>query len=535
MNKLRLLFCLFCLSVCLSSGLFSQNSRQLFDLKTIGEIRLTMPQKNWVDALDSMRLYGDGLLPATVVVDGAKFGGAGVRFRGNNSYQLGLRRNPMSIKLNMTDATVNHQGSTSLKLSSALRDPSMIREALFFEIARKYVPASQVSYSKLYVNEEFIGLFVNVEGIDAPFLQRNFGSTDGALFKASPEFSGKTTAGCKQNLHGSLEYEESVDCYRNNFEMESADGWKDLQEMTRVLAKSPDKIESILDVDRVLWMLALNNVMVNLSSYSGQNSQNFYLYQDKNGRFQPIFWDLNLAFGSFKNANGNDLDLGQLQKLDPLLHADNPYKPLASQLLKDPFWRKMYLAHIRQIVEENFENGWYERRAQELQGLIVVPFSEDLSKNYSLDDFQKSLKTTIGKKSKIPGIAELMSKRVRFLKSHAEISPLPPMIIEQKVAGREHLSNKNIQNFRVTARVDRFPKRVKIFFRFADDEAWASQFMEEETPAEANSGRSFSSTIGGRGDRMSYFIVAENAGAVAISPENYFAKPFEVKLSDLNK
>ncbi|MBK7938495.1 MAG: hypothetical protein IPJ82_16055 [Lewinellaceae bacterium] len=106
-------------------------ARPLFDKKSIGEIRLTLPSKNWVDALDSMRIYGMGMMTASVTVDGIRYDGAGVRFRGDKSYQLGLKRNPLTIRLNNTVADQNHQGYTSLKLSSALRDPSLVREVLF--------------------------------------------------------------------------------------------------------------------------------------------------------------------------------------------------------------------------------------------------------------------------------------------------------------------------------------------------------------------------------------------------------------------
>jgi len=40
----------------------------------------------------------------------------------------------------------------------------------------------------------------------------------------------------------------------------------------------------VLNVDRTLWMLAFNNTIANLSSYSGQQSQNFYLYKDQYGQ-----------------------------------------------------------------------------------------------------------------------------------------------------------------------------------------------------------------------------------------------------------
>lgn len=535
----KLLFALITILPLAISAQSTKAVRPLFDKKSIGEIRLTLPAKNWVDALDSMRIYGMGMLSGSATVDGVKYDEVGVRFRGDKSYQMGLKRNPFTIKLNHKNPDQNHQGYTALKLSSALRDPSMVREMLFCEIASKYIPSSQACYTKLYVNDEYIGVFINIENIDKQFLQTHYGSSDNALFKAGVDYKPEVPATCKQNIYGSLEYEDNIECYKGNFEMVSASGWSELQELTRVLNNDPANIHHILDVDRALWMLALNNVMVNLSSYSGAHSINYFLYRDDNGRFQPIFWDLNLAFGSFKNTgNGSDLDLKELQNLDPLLHANNPYKPLISQLLKDPLYKKMYLAHIRQIVDENFSNGFYEKRAQELQGMIVVPFNDDKNKVYSLDDFQRSLRETVGRKSKIPGIVELMSKRARFLKVHPELTPLPSTISDVNVIGRGRFENQKVNSFHITARADRFPRRLLLYYRFSDSEPFNVMPMDEEAAANLPSGtKAYVANVEAKSQDavLTYYIVAENAGAVAFAPLNYTGKPYTVKLSDLNK
>lgn len=534
---------LFALIALLPLAGFTQNiktARPLFDKKTIGEIRLTLPAKNWADALDSMRLYGEGMMVGTALVDGQKYEGVGVRFRGNKSYQVGIKRNPFHIKLNYSNAEQNHQGYSSLKLSAAKADPSMVREVLFHEIAAKYMPSPQTAYTKLFINDEYAGIFINLESVDGQFLENHFGSRNNPFFKAGVDYKPEPAAnGCKQNIFGSLEYEENVDCYRENFTLESDRGWADLQEFTRILNNEPAKIERVLDVDRALWMLALNNVMVNLSSYSGQYSVNYYLYKDNNGRFQPVHWDLNLSFGSFKNTgNGSDLDLRNLQRLDPLLHSDNPYKPLISQLLKDPLYKKIYLAHLRQVNDENFAGGAYEKRARELQAMIAVPFNDDKNKLYSIDDFQKSLNETIGRKSKIPGIVELMSRRSRFLKTHPELTALPSAISDVSVQGRGKFENQRINTFRIVANADRFPKKLLIYYRFTADQPYTPMVMTEETSGDLPSGmKTFSANIEAKTDDavLDYYIMAENAGTVSFSPLNYFSKPYKIKLSDLNK
>lgn len=514
------------------------SGRPLYDIKSIGEVRLTLAVKNWTDALDSMRIYGNGMLVGDAEIDGVKYKSVGVRYRGDKSYQQNLKRNPFSIKLNYTDKEQNHQGYTSLKISSALRDPSMVREVLFYEIASKYVPAPLVSYIKMYVNDEYIGVFVNVESVDGQFLRKHYGSDNRPFFKAGVDYKPEVPATCKQSLNGSLEYEEDLNCYKGNFEMSSASGWNTLQDLTRVLNLDTRNVGKSLDIDRTLWMLALNNVTVNMNSYTG-TATNYYLYQDNHGRFQPVPWDLNLAFGGLKNTGtGSDLELKDLQKLDPMLHADNPYRPLIYQLLKDPLYKKIYLSHIRQIIEENFKNGAYEKRAQELQAMIIVPFSDDKYKTYSLTDFQSSIKETVGRKSKIPGIAELMSVRSKFLSNHPELTSLPSAISNVTQQSRGKYENNRLQGFRITATADRYPKRMWIYYRTSADQAFMEMPMEEETSKSLTSGeRRFVANIEAKSPEaeLEYYILAENAGAVAFYPKDYAVKPSKVKLMDLNK
>ena len=538
MKKL-LLFIVACIPACLAAQTDKSAERMLYDPNTIGEIRIKLPANNWVDALDSMRLYGENMMNGEVEVDGKKYPGAGVRFRGNNSYQLGLKRNPLQIKLNHTDKNTKHQGYASLKLSSALRDPSMAREMLFYQIARKYTPAPRACYTKLYINDEYVGLFVNVESVDGQFLREHYNSEGNAFFKAGVDYKSPTPESCRQNIFGSLEYEENLACYKGNFEMSSAQGWLDLQELTRVLDRNPEKIETVLDVDAALWMLALNNAMVNLNSYSGNYSINYYLYKDNFGRFQTIPWDLNLAFGSYKNTGkGSDLDLKELQKLDPLLHAENPYKPLLSKLLANEFYRKVYLAHLRQILEENFANGEYETLARSYQTGIAKAFEEDPNKSYSTEEFQRSLAETIGKRSKIPGIIELMSKRTRYLKTHPDLTALPSAVTDFSVQGRGKFDKQKINMFKINVKADRFPQRMHLYYRFGKDQDYRSMLMSEDMVGGLPAGaKAFTALVDAPTEdaEIECYLVAENAGAVSFFPSTYRAQPKKVKLSDLNK
>ncbi|MCB0522726.1 MAG: CotH kinase family protein [Lewinellaceae bacterium] len=542
MKRLTPLFGLF-----LTLGLqiaFSQEAKKaadFYDNSKIQDIKIVFPQSNWSYILDSLRFNGNGMLEGTVTINGQIFEKAGIRYRGSKSFSPNNPRNPFHIALNYKNKEQNLQGYTTIKLSNALRDPSMVREVLGYEIARSYMPAPKANYAKVTINGKYYGLLVNVESAEDPqFLQRYFGSAGNAFFKVNQEPKEPAPAGCKSNLYGALEYDESPACYENNFEKLSDHGTKELIELTRILNEEPGKIETVLNVDNTLWMLAFNNITVNLSSYIGQHSINFYLYQDDKGRFTPIVWDLNLAFGSFKNiGSGSDLKFKALTELDPLLHVENPAKPLISRLLQNEEYKKTYLSHLRRILYDYFTNGKYDERAKALQQLIKKDVESDPGKSYTTEEFNQSLSQTIGKKSKIPGIVELMTKRTTFLKAHPDLSVFPPDIMDVAVANRKPLSNKKVENFQITAKVDKFPKRVTLMYKLEGSNEWRRATMLDDGKNDdgvAENGIFGTTIVPQNGEQsIQYYIMAENAGLLSYSPSNYMWEQHNATLENLNK
>ena len=61
-------------------------------------------------------------------------------------------------------------------------------------------------------------------------------------------------------------------------------------------------MQNILNVDNSLWMLALDNVFVNLDSYYG-GGHNYYIFHDfEHDRMETLMWDVNESFGVFLNG-----------------------------------------------------------------------------------------------------------------------------------------------------------------------------------------------------------------------------------------
>ncbi len=528
----------------LNGVLFAQsnpdNSDNFYDVEMIQEIRIGFEVDDWQYILDSLRVNGEELLLGNVEINGEEYSDSGIRYRDTRSFVVGGDRNGLHLKLNFIKKNQNHQGIRTIKLSNSLRDPSMVREVLSYEIAGSYMPAPKANYAKVYINDEYYGVFVNIEAVGEEFLDEHFGSHDGSFFKCSPNLEERAPKGCKSNVYGSLQYDNGAKCYLNNFEIRSENGWDDLIEFTRILNEQPERIESVLNVDRTLWMMAFNSVLVNLSSYSGQFSHNYYLYKDEHGRFNPVIWDMNLSFGSYKNPDfGPSLSLKNLQELDPMLHANNEAKPLISKLLENEENKKLYLSHVRTILYDYFLSGLYEKKAKELQRLIRIPLINDRNKFYSSSEFENSMTTTIGKRSKIPGLKELMDERKSFLRKHETLSVIPPQVTDINIKHREELSAKKIEDFDLKIKIEKYARNVRLYYRFDENEEFriAKIYDDGQNDDETANDEIFSIVISpdyGK-DAMQFYIVAENAKTISFDPPRYMYNFHNISLEELNQ
>jgi spore coat protein CotH len=507
----------------------------------IQKINVKFDQPNWTFLLDSLRYNGDGLLLATVDVNGKEYTNVGVRYKDARNWEPDQPRNSFFIKLNYINKDQHIEGYSSIHLSNVLRDPSMIREVLASEIAGNYMPTPRANFANLSVNGDPYGLMVNIEPVEPQFLETYFGESSGALFCAHHyDQNIQYPSSCRSNVLGSLAYEDDVECYLYNYDMLSESGWDDLIELTRILEEEPEKIDRVLNVDRTLWMLALNNVMVNLNSYSGKYSQNFFLYRDQSGQFNPIMWDLNHAFGGYKNSGeGSDLTLEGMQELEPYLHLNSSIKPLISKLLENPFYKKVYISHLRTIVYDYLQNEKYVEMAETLQRMIRDEVGNDPNKFYSLEEFDQSLEKTIGKMSRIPGIFELMKKRRKFLIKHSALAVVPPDIRETNVLGRKRFSSEMVSEFKVQVFVEKYPKKVRIFFRLGKNGVYQEGILEDDGKHhdnQAGDGMYGITITPKRGEtQLEYFIVAENAGTLSFDPPNYMWERHKITLGELNK
>lgn len=406
-------------------------------------MRIEIPYRNWDFKLDSIkRAYPDARLPGTAWVNGVRYDSAGIRFKGNSSYHRTrnetYKKLPFNIKLNYKIKSQKlPEGHTSVKLSNAFLDPSFLRDPLAYEIIRDYMPAPLCNFTRLYVNGKYYGVYVNTESIDETFLEKHFGTSTGYLIKCDPDNwkRVRSQSGCPKGENASLAYlNDVVGCYDAFYEVDDPGAWKPLMQLIKVLNKSPEKIETVLDVDQTLWMLAINNATVNLDSYNGSLSHNYYLWADTTGVCHPLIWDLNMAFGGWRrDFSFSEMKDEALIQYSPFAEIDNSKRPLISKLLRQSLFRKIYLAHFRTVLNDWLKSNKWLSRAQAMTREIDPWVKADSLKLYSYADFQNSYdKTMKSGPDNVIGLRQLLEKRTQWLLKHPLMNKAQPIISDAK-------------------------------------------------------------------------------------------------------
>ena len=407
---------------------FVSSAQDLYDINTIQDIRIVFAESNWDALLDAQASSTEDYISAqSVSINGVVFNNVGVKYKGNSTYNANRVKNPFHIELD-TYVNQDYQGYTDIKLSNVYFDPTFVRETLSYSILRKYMHAPLSNYANVYVNGTLMGLYVSSESISKKFVDNHFYSDNNTFFKCNP-IGG---AGPGSSSYPNLAYlGTNIISYESAYELNSDTGWEDLVSLTNTLANDITNIESILDVDRALWMLAFDNVLVNIDSYVGTFKQNYYLYKDDNGRFNSIVWDLNMSFGVFSQTGTVSLANTTAKKqMTHLLHSGDAAWPLVQKLLAVPKYKRMYLAHFRTILEENFSNDNYFTTAQTYQTLVAPSVQADTNKFFTYAQFQSNLTTdNTGGMNPAPGIKNLMDGRYTYLTALTDFTNTRPTII----------------------------------------------------------------------------------------------------------
>ena len=456
-------------------------------------------------------------LLASCIINGVEYDSVGVKYKGNSTYSANNAKNPLNIKLDYIIDSQDYDDFYTLKLSNGDKDPSFVREVLSYEITRKYMQAPLSNYAKVYINGSYYGLFSSSESINKKFVSEHFLSDeDNPLFKCNPvsTFNGGS----------SLEYLGTNEAsYYDFYELQTDQGWTEMISLTNAIENDPSNVEDVLDIDRAIWMVALDNILVNLDSYIGPFKQNYYLFYDDNGRWDAIKWDYNESFGRFGGGGGPGQQPSNTYDMDVFLNdGDNTY-PLLQLIYDNDRYRKMYIAHCKTILEENFADDGYLQRAQAMQAIMQDAHESDPSAFFTFAQAQQNLTQTVSGGGGGPGggggtvgITELMDDRYDYLMNQSEFMATAPTISNLSADPEMVLANSSVF---ITAEIT---NANYAYLGYRDD---LSQVFEKiEMLDDGNNGDGsagdgiYGAQISAGASDIQYYIYADNANAGKFSP-----------------
>ncbi|MDQ7794467.1 MAG: CotH kinase family protein [bacterium] len=350
-----------------------------FQRDEVMDIRIEMSEADWAYMIENARQ--EEFRIATVTVNGDVYPFVKIRPKGNSSLMTVARSggNRYSFKLNFNGLIENQTlaGLTQLNLNNGFSDPSYMREYLSYQIFEEMgVAVPAFAPAAVYVNGEYFGLYLAVESILEPYLERNFGDLTGDLYKSvgnTLKYNGTDPAG-----YSSLEVKSTL---------KKAD-WSKLTRMLDALNNGGD-IERYLDVDAALRYIAVSTALVNFDSYQGNFAHNYYLYE-RSGVFTILPWDLNMAFGGF-GFNGD----AQSVYIDEPTQGPLADRPLIAELLKDERRLETYHAYLEWVATEYLSGGYLEAETARLFELISEYVRTDPTAFYTYEQFVMSISGTV--------------------------------------------------------------------------------------------------------------------------------------------
>lgn len=157
---------------------------RLFDNTRVHTIDIVM--NNWDEFIANAA--SEQYYTTTVVIDGEAYKNVGIRGKGNTSLSMVSSMNSdrysFKVEFDHYDSSITYHGLDKLSLNNLIQDTTMMKDYLTYTLMNGFgVAAPLCSFVYITVNGEDWGLYLAVEGVEESFLERNYGSNYGDLYK----------------------------------------------------------------------------------------------------------------------------------------------------------------------------------------------------------------------------------------------------------------------------------------------------------------------------------------------------------------
>ncbi len=350
----------------------------------------------------------------------------GFRLRGNTSRHSGKKS--FKISFNTYEAGGKYYGVEKLNLNGEHNDPSILRSKIAWDLAREMgVVAPRCNPVALYINEEYRGLYLNVEHIDEEFAESRYGNKNGNLYKclypADLDYKGSNPDVYKEEYWGNRAYQLKTN--------EAADNYSDLANFIDVLNNMPDSalpcaLEQVFNVQDYLKAIAFD---VLIGNWDGPiyNKNNFYLYHNQAAdKFEYIPYDVDNTFGiDWFRIDWAARDIYNWSQIGEA-------RPLYSRLLDIPEYHALYSYYMNQFVQEIFTEAKLFPYLDHFKNTLREYAEDDTYRNldygFTMEDWEQSFSQSLNYNHTPYGLKDYISKRRSETLNQLEVTNIAPII-----------------------------------------------------------------------------------------------------------
>lgn len=354
-----------------NAGVTMEYESKLFDTSEVLEVNILMEDAEWEALLANA--INEEYMQCDVEIGGKIFYNVGIRPKGNTSLStivMDPDTDRYSLKLEF-DQYVDGQtcfGLDKLILNNSYADATYMKEALIYDMFQEMnVDASLYNYAKVSVNGEYRGLYLALEGVEDSFMLRNYGTSNGELYKPDSMEMGGGENGFGVGMSGggmfggggaNLNYsDDDLDSYSTIWNGEVTNtGNGDHERVIEALKNISEgnQLEQYMDVENLVKYMAVHIFSENEDSLSGSMAHNYYLYES-DGRLNILPWDYNLAFGGMsmgRSSGATDVVNGAI---DDAWNGTGFF----DTLLENEEYRQAYYEAM-ELVVDYVQNGGFE-------------------------------------------------------------------------------------------------------------------------------------------------------------------------------
>ncbi len=379
----------------------------------IHTIKVYFTQPNYWDSLTTYYEQGDEqTMMVSAIVDTAGYDSIGIRFKGNSSFSHPNDKKSFKISFDEYLDDQRWDGLKSFHLNNCWGDPTFMREKIFLDFCRDAgITAPRANYVRLYINDQFWGLYSLVEHVDKTFLKTRFGNKNGDLFKAVDAFDRNGTAiisdfkwyGTEDSLY-QLRYELKTD--------ESTTAWTTLVPFLDTLnnqSNTSEVFQKKINLDQYYKALTADILFANLDSYIN-SGRNFYFYfLPTTNKMEWIIWDTGLSFGVY------NVGVSKLETMSVTYVVDENDRPLVGKIYNTSSLKNDYLHTLNSLFTSYFPASKLFLHIDSVANAIRSSVNEDPRKMYTPLQFETNIVSDIeaegGGGTRKPGLKSFINSR----------------------------------------------------------------------------------------------------------------------------